>query len=117
MRGPTEKRAGGGRRETVTPKSSQEATLVEGEVEKFVDAGGGAPPSPPFIGGSMDILVTTARVKKFIKDEGKMNTSSAAPEALSKVVERVLAQAIKNARLDGRKTVLDRDIESVKDLT
>ena len=60
-----------------------------------------------------EVLVVTSKVKSYIKSKGGMNTSGAAPEALSKVLERVLDKAMENAKKDGRKTVFDRDIESI----
>lgn len=64
-----------------------------------------------------EILVTTAKVKKYIRDKGPMNTSGSVPEALSKVVERVLAKAMEQAKADGRKTVFDRDVEAVANIS
>lgn len=57
-----------------------------------------------------DVLVVTSKIKKIIKDKGGMNTSSATIEVLSKAVERLCLKGIENAKADGRKTVMDRDI-------
>jgi len=61
------------------------------------------------------MLIVTSKVKKFIKDKAKMNTSTTAIQALSTVVEKVCEQAVEHARDDKRKTVMDRDIEVVVD--
>jgi len=61
-----------------------------------------------------EVLVTVSKVKAYIKNKGSMNTSGAAPEALSNLIRVVLDKAIENARKDGRKTIFDRDIESIK---
>ncbi len=57
-----------------------------------------------------DILVVASKVKKYIKEKADMNTSASSMEALTKVLEKTLDQAIEHARGDGRKTVMDRDI-------
>jgi len=57
-------------------------------------------------------LVTVSKVKEYIKTKGGMNTGGAAPEALSKAVEKVLDKAMQLTKDDGRKTVFDRDIEA-----
>ena len=55
-------------------------------------------------------LVVASKVKAYIKSKGGMNTASSLLVALTEQVQRVCDQAIENARSDGRKTVMDRDI-------
>ena len=57
-----------------------------------------------------DVLVVTSKVKKFIKEQGGMNTSSETVDVLSKAIERLCAKGIESAKEDGRKTVMARDI-------
>ncbi len=57
-----------------------------------------------------EILVVTSKVKKFIKEQGGCNTSSETVEALSKAVERLCQRGLESAKVDGRKTVMARDI-------
>ena len=57
-----------------------------------------------------EVLVVTSKVKKIIKEKGGMNTSAATIEVLSKAVERLCLKGIEQAKQDGRKTVMDRDI-------
>ncbi|MFN8790224.1 MAG: histone-like protein [Bdellovibrionales bacterium] len=57
-----------------------------------------------------DVLVVTSKVKKLIKDQGGMNTSAATIEVLSKAIERLCMKGIEQAKQEGRKTVMDRDI-------
>ncbi len=59
----------------------------------------------------MEILVVISKIKKKIKEDSGMNTSSSAMESLTKIVERECEKAINNAKSDGRKTVMDRDFE------
>ncbi len=56
-----------------------------------------------------ETLVVVSKIKKFIKEQGEMNTSGSAIEALSKIVEKECSKAIINAKESKRKTVLDRD--------
>jgi histone H3/H4 len=57
-----------------------------------------------------EVLVVASKVKSYIKDKSQMNTSGAVPEELSKRLAALLDKAIENAKADGRKTVMDRDI-------
>ncbi len=57
-----------------------------------------------------DILIVTSKVKKFIKEQGQMNTSGETVDVLSKAVEKICQKGIENAKADGRKTVMARDI-------
>lgn len=57
-----------------------------------------------------EILVVASKVKSYIKEKAQMNTSGDVPEELSKRVAALLDKAIENAKADGRKTVMDRDV-------
>jgi histone H3/H4 len=57
-----------------------------------------------------EVLVVASKVKAYIKEKGGMNTSGQVPEELSKRVEALCLKAIENAKADGRKTVMDRDV-------
>ncbi|MFA5583335.1 MAG: hypothetical protein WDA09_03895 [Bacteriovoracaceae bacterium] len=54
-------------------------------------------------------LVVTSKVKKLIKDEFGLSTSSAAIDQLTNRVQTICRLAIENAKNDKRKTVMDRD--------
>lgn len=58
-----------------------------------------------------ETLVVVSKVKKHIKDRSGMNTSQTAIDALTKIVADMCESAVSNAANDGRKTVLDRDIQ------
>ncbi len=58
----------------------------------------------------IDILVVTSKVKKYIKEKGDCNTSAETIDVLSKAVERLCEKGIEQAKQDGRKTVMARDI-------
>lgn len=57
-----------------------------------------------------EVLVVASKVKTYIKEKSGMNTSGAVPEELSKRVQLLLDKAVENAKNDGRKTVMDRDV-------
>lgn len=54
--------------------------------------------------------VVESKVKKYIKENGDMNTSASFIDAISAEVERKCKAAIEKARADKRKTVMDRDL-------
>ena len=57
-----------------------------------------------------EVLVVTSKVKKFIKEAGGCNTSAETIAMLSEAVEKLCRKGIENAKADGRKTVMARDI-------
>lgn len=57
-----------------------------------------------------EVLVVTSKVKKFIKENGQMNTSSETIDMLSKAIEKLCQKGVESAKADGRKTVMARDI-------
>jgi histone H3/H4 len=56
-----------------------------------------------------EALVVASKIKKFIKDEQGLSTSSKVVDQLSYRVEELCLSAIKSAVESKRKTVLDRD--------
>lgn len=60
-----------------------------------------------------EVLVVTSKVKNYIKEKGECNTAGETIEAISHAVEKILGDAIKNAKAQGRKTVMARDVASV----
>ena len=58
-----------------------------------------------------EVLVVASKVKAFIKTQSDgMNVSESTIDALTKIVEKKCEEAIENAKRDGRKTVMDRDV-------
>jgi histone H3/H4 len=60
-----------------------------------------------------EILVVSTRLKAYIHDRAGMSTSDRVFNVLSDHVRDVLDQAIAVAGRDGRKTVMDRDVEPI----
>jgi len=56
-----------------------------------------------------EVLVVASKIKKYIKDQSGMSTSSTVMEALTKKVQSACDEAIEAAKRDKRKTVMDRD--------
>jgi histone H3/H4 len=59
---------------------------------------------------SSDVLIVVSKLKEYIRAQSDLRTSDELPVALSEEVRRVCLFAIENARKDGRKTVMGRDI-------
>ena len=58
-----------------------------------------------------EVLVVVSKLKNYIRAKSGFNTAGSVAEALSDLVRTVCDRAIENARQDGRKTVMDRDIK------
>ncbi len=57
-----------------------------------------------------EVLVVTSKIKKMIKEQGDCNTSGETIQVLSDAVAALCKRGIENARADGRKTVMARDV-------
>ena len=64
-----------------------------------------------------EALVVASKVKKLIKDEANLSTSSQAIDQLTNRIQTVCLKAIENAKADKRKTVMDRDFVAPTTLT
>jgi hypothetical protein len=60
-----------------------------------------------------DVLVVVSKLKKYVRDWSGMNTSDTAISVLSDHLRELCREAIRQAGLDGRRTVLDRDFTKV----
>lgn len=60
-----------------------------------------------------DILVVVSKLKKYVRDWSGMNTSDGAMHVLSDHLRELCREATRQAGLDGRRTVLDRDFTKV----
>ncbi|MDX1648997.1 MAG: hypothetical protein R3263_04005 [Myxococcota bacterium] len=59
---------------------------------------------------SREVLIVASRLKDYVRAAGGMNTSDGVLEPLSDIVRRVCDEAVRNARREGRRTVLARDV-------
>jgi histone H3/H4 len=58
-----------------------------------------------------EILIVASKLKQYVKDKYDMNTSANVIEALSHIVRRQTDKAVSKAKMEGRKTLMDRDFE------
>ncbi|MEZ4754836.1 MAG: hypothetical protein R3A13_11115 [Bdellovibrionota bacterium] len=63
--------------------------------------------------GDAEVLVVVSKLKNYVKTTAGLNTSGNVPPVLSAIICNVVNQAIENARNDNRKTVMDRDLNSI----
>jgi histone H3/H4 len=59
-----------------------------------------------------EVLIVASRLKDYVRARAGFKTSERVLDPLSDIIRRVCDEAIENARRDGRKTILDRDIPS-----
>lgn len=74
-----------------------------------VDPRTGAPAPVPSAAPDAEVLIVASKLKAYIRARSGMNTSDTVLDELSAIVRRLADRAIEQARLEGRKTVLDRD--------
>jgi len=60
-----------------------------------------------------EVLVVVSKLKKYVKDWSGMNTSDGVVAILSEHLRELCREAIRQAGVDGRRTVLDRDFTKV----
>jgi hypothetical protein len=61
-----------------------------------------------------EVLIIASRLKDYVRAISGFNTSDRALEPLSEIVRDAVAEAVRTARAEGRKTVLDRDVRRSK---
>lgn len=59
-----------------------------------------------------EALVVASKVKKLIKEEAGLSTSSQAMDQLTVRIQTICLKSVENAAKDKRKTVMDRDFEA-----
>lgn len=73
--------------------------------------GSSEPPKPATPDPPKDVLVVVSRLKQYVKARFDMNTSDTVLDPLSDEMRRLCERAARNAREDGRKTILARDFD------
>jgi hypothetical protein len=75
-------------------------------------------PTPPGAAGKAgaprEVLIIASRLKEFVQARAEMNTSGNVVDVLSDYVRIICDRAIDNARAEGRKTLMDRDFDFLK---
>lgn len=69
----------------------------------------GAHPAPQRSEIPREVLVVVSKLKDYIRKTSDMNTSAEVMELLSDKLRALCDEAIRRARADGRKTVMERD--------
>lgn len=72
-----------------------------------------AQPEPARAEPEAEVLVVVSKLKKYVKDWSGMNTSDGVVALLSEHLRELCRGAIRNAGMDNRRTVLDRDFTKV----
>ena len=116
---PTARHKSAGAVEEKSPKKSEmaaKAPAPKGQ-RRIVRPGQLSQPSNKQVAYSNDeVLVIASRFKEFINQQSEYNTSADVMQALSHHLRHVAMQAIDNARSDGRKTVMARDLRFLEKL-
>lgn len=68
------------------------------------------PAAPRPAGPPQEVLIIASRLKDYVRARAGFNTSERVLGPLSDLVRRACDEAIRNARREGRRTVLDRDV-------
>lgn len=89
------------------PTGAEVATAAASGVRKVIPASGSSSASKS---SDDEVLVVVSKVKKYILERSGMNTSAGVYDALTEKIKRLCDKAIEEARSQGRKTVMDRDV-------
>jgi hypothetical protein len=73
-------------------------------------AGSPAGGAPSTSSAAQEVLIVASRLKEYIRVSSGYKTSERVLGPLSDIVREIAEEAIRNARADGRMTVLDRDV-------
>ncbi len=90
--------------EVERPESEKKRVVVTSAGEKTFSAPGKSTVED-------EVLVVVSKVRKYIADVSGMNTSASVYDALTERVKRLCDRAIEEAKRQGRKTVMDRDLQ------
>jgi hypothetical protein len=74
---------------------------------------GGDAPSPTGAADEHEVLIVVSKLKKYVRDWSGMNTSDSGMSVLSDHLRELCREAIRQAGMDSRRTVLDRDFAKV----
>lgn len=76
----------------------------------------GSTKTGPSSAAPQEVLVIASRLKEYIQTKSDFSTSASVMEVLSQHLRVLCERGIENARADGRKTVMDRDFQFLKNL-
>jgi hypothetical protein len=58
-----------------------------------------------------EILVVASKLKQYVKAKHDLNTSANVMERLSDIMRVIVDETVENSRIEGRKTLMDRDFK------
>ncbi|HKO90160.1 MAG TPA: hypothetical protein VJU61_03345 [Polyangiaceae bacterium] len=90
-----------------------ESEATAAPAPRRVVSAGTAQPEPERPEPEAEVLVVVSKLKKYVKDWSGMNTSDGVVAILSEHLRELCREAIRQAGVDGRRTVLDRDFTKV----
>ena len=64
-----------------------------------------------------EVLVVVSKLKNHVKAAHDLSTSGTVPTVLTAFVAKICAKAAENAKNDGRKTLMDRDLDFLNQIT
>lgn len=106
-------RDAGGIKKTAPLKTDSQVvqSLSDSGPRRVIPSGQRMIPSVTTTAKPKEILIVASKLKDYISQKADMNTSAAVMDILSDIVRRACDDAIDQARVEGRKTVLDRDFK------
>lgn len=118
-------RSSAGAVETIAPSREEHERELRAEIgfpgdsrsertAKRVIVRDGSSSRPAPTGVKTDVLVVASKVKKYMKEMDDMNTAASTMDELSERIILLCDKSIENARADGRKTVMDRDVPVIR---
>lgn len=95
------------------PTSLDSGDANSERVPKKIIVSGKKPTGPGSLNDNLprDVLIVASKLKNYIKCKGDMNTAGNVMDRLSDIVRHACNDAIERARMEGRKTVMDRDFQ------
>ena len=112
---PTARHRQAGAIEKNAPSTAQADSKPEG-ANRIIVRPQGVSSTPAAKDHPKEVLIIASRLKEYIDAKAGFNTSAGVMDVLSDYVRIITDRAIDEARSDGRKTVLDRDFEFLKNL-
>lgn len=101
--------------EKTAPNTPEAAPMAEARPQQRIMVRG-ASSAAPTVSASQEVLVIASRLKEYIHARSEFNTSASVMDVLSQHLRLLCDRAIDHAREEGRKTVMDRDFEFLRDL-